>query len=47
LRFDEFICEYDKPGSIVLLVGKRHVPVEDGEKLIITKWFRENKITTH
>jgi len=23
------------------------LPVEDGEKLIITKWFRENKITTH
>ena len=34
MRFDEFICEYDKPGSIVLLVGKRHVSVEDGEKLI-------------
>jgi hypothetical protein len=34
LRFDEFIFEYDKPGSIVLLAGKRNVQFEDGEKLI-------------
>jgi len=34
LRFDEFICEQDKPGSIVLLVGKRNVLAEDVAKLI-------------
>ncbi len=34
MRYDQFISEYDKPGSIILLEGKRNVLPEDREKLL-------------
>ncbi|MFW5663491.1 MAG: hypothetical protein ACOCYD_00475 [bacterium] len=35
MTLEEFLQQYDKPGSIVLLEGKRKVREEDQEKLVI------------